>query len=78
MRRIRGLVLLMALISAPIAIVTYGWMFQQVALVMPWWLAAPTIISHLIAVIGVCSLFDSRQERQQTQEHGRRARHQRS
>jgi len=62
-RRFRGLIILMLFISAPIMLLSYGWMMVQSFKYMPGWLFSIVFIAHLFSWLGISSLFDSQQER---------------
>lgn len=64
MRRARGLIYLIAAAAFPVAVVGYGLMLKLAAENWPAWAFAAVCASHLIGLLGLASLIDSRQEQQ--------------
>ena len=60
--RIRGLVIVLMIICAPVMLYTYGLIGVEVARDMGAW-AIPVVIAHLVVWLGIASLLDTRLER---------------
>lgn len=62
MRLFRVVILICAAITAPVALLGYGWMLRELLNQMPWWISVPVIVAQVIAGFGVASLIDRREE----------------
>lgn len=63
-RRIRGAVVLLAMASLPIFLFSYGWMLKDALATWPLWASIPAIVAQIAVWLGIASLLDIRQERQ--------------
>jgi hypothetical protein len=61
--RLRVPILILAALSAPIMLISYGKMFVLAASTWPTWVIVPVFIAHLMGWIGIACLFDSLSER---------------
>lgn len=66
-RRIRGPVTFLAALCLPICLFSYGWMVKTALETWPLWASIPAVLSHFTVMLGLASLIDSRQERQNRQ-----------
>jgi len=57
-------IIILALVCAPVSILSYGWMAYEIARTFPLWVSIPVFIAHLMALIGFGCLIDTQQERQ--------------
>jgi hypothetical protein len=62
-RRIRGVVIILAALSLPIGLFSYGWMLKDALAAWPLWASIPAIVAQVVVWMGVASLIDARQDR---------------
>lgn len=74
-RAIRKPVIVLAYASFPVFILSYGAMLKSALQEWPLWASAPTVIAHVMVLVGVGFLFDIHQERQRSSEDLPRIRH---
>lgn len=60
---IRPVAIIVAALSFPVFLISYGLLLKHAWQTWPWWGTAATLVSHFTVVLGISSLFDSRQER---------------
>lgn len=63
--RFRGVIVVFLVLSLPVFLISYGWMIKQLFYAAPGWITAIIFACHASVWIGISSLFDSRQERDQ-------------
>lgn len=78
MRTFRKPLMVLAVISAPVFLLTYALGMKMLLESVSLWLVAPIGICHVMAWIGVASLFDARQEQEKMQVYDPPARRPRS
>lgn len=61
--RLRVPIIILAALSAPIMLISYGKMFLLAVEAWPTWIIVVVLISHLMGWIGIGCLFDSLSER---------------
>lgn len=55
--------MVLAVLSAPVFLISYGFMLKHALTTWPWWASAITIAAHITGWLGISALLDSRQER---------------
>ena len=65
MRPLRGLLIVLAVLSGPVFLFSYGKMIVEMYHAVDGWLFAIVIFSHIIFWLGIASLIDSRSEQAQ-------------
>ena len=60
MFRLRWPIIVLAALSGPVMLISYGWMLKQLVLTAPGWLTAICVTAHLAAWLGIASLLDMR------------------
>lgn len=66
MRVLRVPLIIGAMLCFPVFMLSYGYAMKWLIKTAPFWLSAPSVISHLVVFLGVASLFDSQEERRQS------------
>lgn len=66
MRVLRVPLIIGAMLCFPVFMLSYGYAMKWLITTAPFWLSAPSVISHLVVFLGVASLFDSQEERRQS------------
>ncbi len=66
--RLRLPIIVVAVVSLPVFLITYGLMVRYALTTWPWWGSAALVVSHLMGWLGIGSLFDMRQEKRQSSE----------
>ena len=69
--RLRFPIVVGAVISAPVMLISYGMMMVDFVMAQPGWLGAIIFASHFTGWIGLSALFDSLKEKQQTRQADR-------
>lgn len=64
--RIRGALVVVAVLSAPVFFLSYAMMLKWVLTTAPAWMGVAVIVSHVTVWIGLSALFDSLRERGQS------------
>lgn len=70
MLRIRPALILGAYASFPIFMVSYGFAMHWLVTTAPLWASVPSVIAHLIVLLGIGSLIDIRSESRRWSEDG--------
>ncbi len=68
MYRLRVPIIVLAVLSLPVFLLTYGLMLRYALTTWPWWGGVALVVSHLMGWLGIGSLFDMRQEKHQSSE----------
>lgn len=63
-RKMRPTFIVLAGLSFPAFMLTYGYMVVDALKTWPWWASVIMVFSHFMAVLGMSSLHDRQQERQ--------------
>lgn len=66
MRVLRVPLIIGAMLCFPVFMLSYGYAMKWLITTAPFWLSAPSVISHLVVFLGVASLFDSQEERRRS------------
>ena len=67
-RKFRGLIIVLAVVSFPVFLVSYIWMVREAFFALPLWAWLGLVVSHTIGFLGIASLFDRYQERRNDRE----------
>lgn len=73
--RLRPVIIAGLWLAVPVFLVSYAGMFARAVIGMPWYFGIPVVIAHLVAWLGIASLFDIQQERLESQKDARSERH---
>lgn len=66
-RRIRGVLFVLAALCLPVCLISYGWMLKEALTTWPLWASIPATVAQIVVWLGIASLLDIRQERQNRQ-----------
>lgn len=66
-RSLRGVFIGAATVAFPVSLVGYGFMLRSALQDWPLWASIPVVIAQIAACLGLASLLDTRQERQNQQ-----------
>jgi hypothetical protein len=62
-RRIRGVVVILAVACLPVCLVSYGWMLKEALATWPLWASIPATVAQIVVWMGIASLIDAREDR---------------
>jgi hypothetical protein len=62
-RPLRRFVIAGIVISAPVALLSYGWMATLVVSALPWWASLTILLAHVFTLLSLGFLLDEAQER---------------
>jgi hypothetical protein len=65
MLRARTTIVVLAVLSLPVFLVSYGLMMKHAVTTYPVWIAVSVFVSHAIGWLGIASLIDMTRERDQ-------------
>ena len=66
-RRMRGVFIILAALCLPVCLISYGWMLKDALATWPLWASVPATVAQIVVWLGIASLLDIRQERQNRQ-----------
>lgn len=70
-RHLRGPLIIMAVLSLPISLLSYAFAMKWLITTAPLWVSIPSVISHILVMLGLAYRIDTPQSPHQSSEAAR-------